>query len=305
MICLPIFHAFAAPLALLLPLRQGTTTYFLPRFEFGSFVRSVDSFQITSTAIVPSILTSLLKLENDSTALQSLRFVLCAGAPITAVLQSKLYRLLHPSATISQVWGATEVGWITTFDLSEKDESGSVGRLLPGVEMVLEASSAINDVNRGEALIKSPSVFTGYLYNDDATAEAFDSDSFYKTGDMVSIHGGKVFVEGRVKEIMKVNGWQVSPAEIEDVLLAHPQILDAAVNGIKHAGSDGLEVVRPRAYVVRKLPEGEEPVSEQQIVDYVASRMISYKRLSGGVVFVEGIPRNPTGKILRRLLGDQ
>jgi 4-coumarate--CoA ligase len=300
-----MFHAFAAPVALLLPLRSGTSTYYLSRFSLDAFTKSVAAFRITDFALVPPILTTLLRSPEVSASLKSVRHVLCAGAPITAAIQSKLYAYLHPDATIAQVWGATEVGWVTTFDVNEKDESGSVGTLLPGVQMRLAEASELDGVISGEALIKSPSVFTGYLDNEATTAECFDSNSFYRTGDFVSVHDGKVYIQGRIKEIMKVNGWQVAPAEIETVLLNHQDVLDAAVVGSKHIGSDGLEVDRPKAYVVRVSRSGKEEVGEQELMDFVASKMIAYKRLTGGVVFVDEIPRNPTGKILRRMLQEQ
>lgn len=234
-----------------------------------------------------------------------MRYILCAGAPITAALQSRLYALLRPDAVVAQVWGATELGWVTMFGPGEKDESGSVGRLLPGMELKLRDRRLVGDEYCGEALIRSPAVFDGYLSNDDATAAAFDEEGFYKTGDLVYVEGNRVFVVGREKETMKVNGWQVSPSEIEHVLMEHPVINDAAVVGISDTSQAGLEVVRPRAYVVRSqndLDADEAQLSEQQVKDFVAARLVAYKRLTGGVVFVDSIPRNPTGKIIRRML---
>lgn len=297
---LPVFHAFAAPLALMLPLRLGITTYFLPRFEPATFTRAIETFQITDAAIVPPILTALLNLPDGNSSLKSLRYVLCAGAPITSDIQTKLYRLLNADAVIAQVWGTTEVGWITMFGPSEKNESGSVGRLLPGVQLKIDSSTG----NSGtcEALVCSLTSFTGYLHNEGATADAFDVDGFYHTGDLISVRDGKVYVEGRMKEIMKVNGWQVSPTEIENVLLEHEQIADAAVDGIACVLEDGLEVTKPRAYVVRVQTHGVQDLTEETITKYISQKMISYKRLTGGVIFVDAIPRNATGKILRRLL---
>ena len=123
------------------------------------------------------------------------------------------------------------------------------------------------------------------------------------------------------KDIIKVKGWQVSPAELESVLLQHPQVIDVAVIGVNRQNKDDIEETLPRAFVVRKeyqtnggdlcdyisppqtpdLPSTQ--VTEAELQAFVASRVTSYKKLTGGVEFVNKIPRSNTGKILRRLLG--
>ena len=321
LVCLPVFHAFAAQIALVLPLRLGITTYLLPRYNARDFSRIVNTLQITETAVVPPIVTSLLRLpEEEQRALKSLRYVLCAGAPITPTLQAVLCQHLSPDAVVAQVWGTTEVGWASMFNWNEKDLSGSVGRLQPGIELKLvnDGLPVDEDLIQGEAYIRSPSMFTHYLDNPSATATAFDSDGFYGTGDRAYMHEGKIFIEGRVKDTLKIKGWQVSPSEIEAVLLEHPMIVDAAVVGIPAIDEDGLETTLPRAYVVpnmvspailpglpvmQPIPPGvPQPLTAQEVVDFAASKLIPYKKLTGGVIFIDKIPRNATGKILRRLL---
>lgn len=305
--CLPVFHTFAAPISLVQPLRLGVTTYFLPRFDLDSFVDAVNSFDITDTAIVPPILAKLAQLDPEDDRLRSLRYVFCAGAPISAELQSQLYPFIHSEATIAQVWGATEVGWVSMFAPNEKDQSGSVGTLLPGIELrIVDAvnGSVSADLLHGEALVRSPAVFSGYLDNEEATAQAFDGEGFYRTGDRVYVNNDKIHIDGRIKDVMKVNGWQVSPSEIEKVLLQHPEVSDAAVVGVTSIDEQGLEITRPRAFIVTKRNShyANGPPSKKELQDFVASRLVSYKRLTGGVSFVEAVPRNPTGKILRGLL---
>ena len=267
------------------------------------------------------MVTSLLKLPKDKQhCLQSLRYILCAGAPIAANLQSRLYEVLSRDAVIAQVWGATEVGWASMFNYNEKDLSGSVGRLQPGVELKLVSEgNAINeDLVHGEAYIRSPSMFTHYRNDSAATAEAFDNQGFYRTGDRVYMHKGKVFIDGRVKDTFKVNGWQVSPSEIEGVLVSHPRVADAAVFPLATRDANGLEITRPRAHVVPRVgadlsevadsatqDDTEKallPLTSREIVNYAASKLVAYKRLTGGVRFVDKIPRSAIGKILRRSL---
>ncbi|EXJ93290.1 hypothetical protein A1O1_01682 [Capronia coronata CBS 617.96] len=323
LICLPVFHAFALPLALVLPLRLGIQTYFLPRFVLQDFLQAVDTHEITDTPLVPPIIAALNQLPHAQRhLLRSLRYVICAGAPMPASVQTEVYKVLSKSAVVAQCWGTTEAGWHTLFDWNVKDTSGSVGRLLPNVQMRLVDVGGVNvgqDGQLGEALIKSPTLFTGYLGNPDKTRDAFDSDGFYRTGDRVSVLDDKVFYEGRIKEVMKVKGWQVAPQELETVLMKHPQISDVAVVGITRDDGLGLPETLPCAYVVRApvafaaessgdAVAGEvgrnSPLTAKAVQQLVAAKLISYKRLTGGVVFVKQIPRSATGKILRHRLSE-
>jgi 4-coumarate--CoA ligase len=168
-------------------------------------------------------------------------------------------------------------------------------------------------------------LFKGYRDNPQATANAFDVDGFYRTGDRVFVKDGKVFIDGRTKDIMKVKGWQVSPAELENILLQHPAVADVAVVGFVVYHTDAVEEVLPKAFVVRKTRkaktrgngvggggtgEGEGDVvipylvDEEELVEFVAGKVVSYKRLTGGVEFIEEIPRSSAGKVLRKKLSE-
>jgi len=150
-------------------------------------------------------------------------------------------------------------------------------------------------------------VISGYFENPTANASSFDSEGFFKTGDIVYCDGKtkKWYIVDRKKELIKVRGFQIAPPEIEGVLLSHPGIVDAAVIGIKEKSQkEGQEVVeKPRAYVVRR--PGAKEVTEEEVKKWCGERLARYKELSGGVRFVEAIPKNPSGKILKRVLREQ
>jgi len=292
-----------------LPLREGITTYFLPRFNLEAFAFAIHAFSITETAVVPPIITALLKLDpTQNSPLRSLRYIACAGAPMNAEVQARLYSRLSSNAIIAQCWGMTEIGLASTFRFDEKDMSGSVGRLLPNMELkIVDENGQIvrKEGGRGEAYLRSPGLFNGYRNDPEANSTAFDPDLFYRTGDRVFVTNGKIFIDGRVKDIMKVNGWQVSPSELENILLEYPGIIDAAVSGIVRSGADGIEEVLPKAFVVcRRLSSKESvrSVTADELTSFMASKVVSYKRLTGGVEFVDRIPRSSVGKILRRQL---
>lgn len=151
----------------------------------------------------------------------------------------------------------------------------------------------------GEICVRGPIVIRGYFENPKANAESFDSEGFFKTGDIVYRDGKslKWYIIDRKKELIKVRGFQVAPPEIETVLLGHPLIIDAGVIGVV---IDGNEC--PRAYVVRRPGEEGNALDELEVKNWCGSRLAKYKELTGGVVFVESIPKNASGKILKRTL---
>lgn len=152
----------------------------------------------------------------------------------------------------------------------------------------------------GELWIKGPNIFQGYLNNPEGTKNALTDDGYFKTGDVgYQDQEGNFFITDRLKELIKYNGFQVPPAELEGLLASHPSINDVAVIGV-YEKSQATEL--PRAYVVLKPGIQGDETTETEIMEWLSARVASYKRLRGGVRFVEMVPKSPSGKILRRLL---
>ena len=140
----------------------------------------------------------------------------------------------------------------------------------------------------------------GYLDDPDKTAECLSSGGWLRTGDIAKYDkDGYIYITDRMKELIKVNGYPVAPAELEALLLTHPNIADAAVISVPHDETGES----PRAYIVLKNENS--IVTESEIYDWVAERVAPYKRLKGGIVLSESIPKSAAGKILRRLLKDE
>ena len=156
----------------------------------------------------------------------------------------------------------------------------------------------------GELCIRGPTIIPGYFNSPHATKDSVDQDGYFKTGDVMYCDSktGKWYIIDRKKELIKVRGFQVAPAEIEGVLLSHPHIVDAAIIGIK--SQDDPDVELPKAYVVRKPGPDAASLTEETLKSFCKERLAKYKELSGGVSFVDGIPRNATGKALKRILRD-
>jgi acyl-CoA synthetase (AMP-forming)/AMP-acid ligase II len=178
------------------------------------------------------------------------------------------------------------------FDMT--DDTGSVSPLMPNMlaRIVDDDGKDVEVGKPGEVWIKGPVVCNGYHQNEEANAESFTGDWFH-TGDIAEFRDGLFYIVDRKKELIKYKGMQVAPAELEAMLLSHPDVLDAAVIGVDT--DDGYNEV-PRAYVVAD----QKKISGQQIAEFVKSNVASHKQLRGGVVFLDAIPKSPSGKILRK-----
>ncbi|KAK9238771.1 hypothetical protein V1525DRAFT_418218 [Lipomyces kononenkoae] len=304
LICLPQFHAFASPLSHVGPFRNGVTTYVMARFMRDNFMRIVQDHQITEAPMVPAIITQFVKSlssADQSGPLRSLRWVWSAGSPLEPSIQRAFEDLIHPTGCVAQVWGLTELGWVSTFKAPQRGIPGSVGMLLPLVEAKIvddhgqEIVDAVATGTIGEICIRSPMRMRCYLAMPTETAYAFDDDGFYRTGDIGYCRYGAWYIISRIKDLIKVRGWQVSPSEIEAALLAHSSIADAAVVGITPPGKSS-EV--PRAYIVR----ANSSLTESDVHIWVGERLARYKALDGGVEFVDVIAKSSTGKILKAVL---
>ncbi|QKX61466.1 uncharacterized protein TRUGW13939_08614 [Talaromyces rugulosus] len=306
-IAIPIFHAAAAPSTHVGALAGGDVVYMMRRFDLELFLQTTEKYHVTEMTMVPPIVLAVVMSPFTRTRpfLKSVRYAGCGAAPLDKDLQARLLQLMNDDASFTQVWGMTESSCIATmFPHTERDDTGSVGRLIPNLEIKLVDDDG-HDISqygvRGELCIRGPTVTPGYFGNVKANAESFDSDGFFKTGDIGFCDKAtrKWYIVDRKKELIKVRGFQVAPPELEAVLLSHPQIIDAAVIGVSIPGADGE---LPRAYVVRRPgPEGAK-LTEDEVKKYLASRLAKYKALTGGVKFIDSIEKNASGKILKRIL---
>ncbi|KAI9923745.1 hypothetical protein ASPWEDRAFT_32322 [Aspergillus wentii DTO 134E9] len=297
---LPFFHIYGITFILNDTVHLGLSTFIMPRFSLEKFCSTVQKHQVTYVWTVPPVVLELV--QNNKTSeydLTSIRMAISGAAPLAAELIHALYDKLK--IPIRQGYGMTECSPCThmqTWD-EARTHIGSVGRLLPNMTARFTPIDDEQDERSGELWVKEPNVFPGYLGNASANADAFSEDGFYKTGDVgYQDENGYLYITDRVKELIKYNGFQVAPVELEGIIIAHPAVSDVAVVGLP-SGQDGSEL--PRAYVV-PVGKCEDEAMAESIINYVADRAVGYKKLRGGVCFVQDIPRNPTGKILRRKL---
>ncbi len=294
---LPLFHIFGLNAVLGLALFVGSSVVLLERFDPASSLEAVREHGITVVAGAPPLFGAWASVPGvDASALASLRLLVSGGAPLPdEVADAFRARFDKP---IWQGYGLTETSPIVSSSLvGGEPRRGSIGIPLPGVEVRLvdtEGEDALSG-DPGEVWVRGPNVFPGYWNDPEATSLVLTDDGWLKTGDIaVTDDDGYLYLVDRAKDLIIVSGFNVFPAEVEEVLLEHPGIADAGVVGVSHPYSG--EAVK--AYVVAKLGQH---LEEEEIIEFCAERLARYK-CPTSVSFVDEIPQGLVGKVLRRAL---
>ncbi|KAF2014491.1 acetyl-CoA synthetase-like protein [Aaosphaeria arxii CBS 175.79] len=306
---LPMFHVATVPAIHASPFRSGHPVWIMRRFELEPYLEGIERLKITNLGMVPPLIIAIINSPlSQKYSLKSVRAVGAGAAPLDAGSQRRLQALCAADCVVTQVMGMTETtSAICLFYYPQGDETGSVGRrFMPGtdVKLVDDDGNDVTDYDvRGELCVRGPTVVRCYFNNDKANKESWDEDGYFHTGDIMYCDRklNKWYIVDRKKELIKVRGFQVAPPELEAVLLEKKdKIVDAAVIGVRLKKDSEDE--SPRAYVVRRLGSD---ISEEEVKRYVSDTLAAYKQLTGGVVFLDEIPKSPSGKILKRVLREQ
>ncbi|PNS16046.1 4-coumarate--CoA ligase-like 7 [Sphaceloma murrayae] len=295
---LPIAHIAGIQGYLINPFYLGGITYWMPRFEWPKFLEYNKKYRITFFFTVPPIYLLIAKSPEVTDQFDALEQAVSGAAPLGKELQHAASSKLGRGKTfISQTWGLSEsTGSATALPGGLQDDTGSVSALVANVtaRIVDDDGNDASVGKSGEILLRGPIISKGYYRNPSANADAY-RDGWYYTGDIGYFDGsnGFFYIIDRKKELIKYKGLQVAPAELEALLLNHELIVDAAVIGVPI--ENGYNEA-PRAYVVANPQK----ISVEEIKRYVARNAASHKQLRGGVVFLEAIPKSPSGKILRK-----
>jgi len=277
----------------------------MQRFELERFCQIVQQEKITFAYIVPPVGLALAKHPLiDKYNLSSLRMMHSSAAPLANDLIETIYRRLK--VPVKQGYGLSEASpGVASQSWAEWNKPiGSAGRLGPSISMkFMDNGKEVPVGAEGEIWIKGPNVCKGYYNNPKATSESINAEGWYRTGDIGYVDkDNNIYITDRVKELIKYNGFQVAPAQLEGLLLAHPAVNDVAVIGV-YSAERATEL--PRAYVVpAKGYTGGEKL-EKELSDWLHAKVAPYKRLRGGVRFVTEIPKSNAGKVLRRVLAEQ
>lgn len=266
----------------------GATVYVLPRFDAERAAWTISRERITAVALAPTMCGRLLSLPNrerfDFSSLTSLRK---AGSPFTLEMVEEVSAKITPN--IYQAYSSTETGTVTLLRPAEQvSKLGSSGRPVWGVEIVLmDEHGRTAAGGEGEICVRGPNVCQGYYKNPDEEAKAI-RNGWFRTGDIGRFDSeGYLFVVGRIKEMIKTGSINVFPREVETVLLAMPQIRDAAVVGVPD---------REWGEAVKAFVVAQGAVEDADVLAHCRSKLAGYK-VPKSVVFVDAIERNDLGKV--------
>jgi acyl-CoA synthetase (AMP-forming)/AMP-acid ligase II len=293
----PFPHVLGFVVTLAAPLAAGATVVTLPRFDLGALLTAVETYRVTVLAVPPPVLAALSSApQARARDLSSVAFVAAGGAPVSPVLQARAAERF-PEAVVAQGYGMTETtAVIPVPDRRAGTPPGAVGLLGPGTQARIVDPADGRDLGSdedGELWVRGPQTTPGYLGDATADADLFSSDGWLRTGDLARIDGnGALRIVDRLKELIKVDGLQVAPAELEALLLGHPAVSDAAVFGLpdERHGEVPVAAVVPRR-----------DLDAAALIDWAGEQLSPHKRLRA-VHVVGQIPRTPAGKVLRRAL---
>jgi acyl-CoA synthetase (AMP-forming)/AMP-acid ligase II len=296
---LPFFHIYGMNVLMNTYLAHGAGLVTMPRFDLEAFLTHIQTHRIQRLFIAPPVAIALAKHPMiDQFDLSSLKVVMSAAAPLGADVAGAVAKRL--GCAVIQGYGMTELSPLTHVVPPTRPKPGAVGVSAPNTVTRIVNPETLQDCGpdeEGEVWIKGPQVMIGYHNRPEAT-EAMIQNGWLRTGDLGVVDGdGYLFIRDRLKELIKVKGFQVAPAEVEAELLGLAGVADAAVIGVP----DDEAGERPMGFVV--LQPGSE-VTETEITNALRARLASYK-VPTRIAFIDAVPKSASGKILRRVLRDR
>lgn len=295
---LPMFHVFCLTVALNAPLMSGGTVLVVPKFSPETIFKLTREQQATVFAGVPTMYNYLLQYpEGKSSDFESIRLCVSGGASMPVALLENFEKKFN--CQISEGYGLSEASPVTCFNpLDRPRKAGSIGTSIIHVEnkVVDENGEEVPVGEVGELIVRGPNVMKGYYKMPEETAATL-KDGWLYTGDMARVdEDGYFYIVDRKKDLILVGGYNVYPREVEEVLYSHPKVAEAAVVGVPDP--DTGEAVA--AFVVSK----DESLTEEELIAYCKEHLAKYK-IPSSISFMEELPKNTTGKILRRHLKEK
>ncbi|KAG5683586.1 hypothetical protein PVAND_012859 [Polypedilum vanderplanki] len=295
----PWFHIMGFTNLFLILSSNRFRCIFLPKFDLSLFLSSIQKYKVSSMTIPPPVVILLAKNPLvDKFDLSSLKLILSGAAPLGRDIEVQIKTRFNNNIKLFTGYGLSEANIVVYNIAFDGRTLGSVGDLMKGMyaKVIDKQGKALGPNKIGELCFKGPLVMKGYFENPKATAETIDKDGYLHSGDLGYYDENfQFYVVDRLKELIKYKGFQVAPAELEGLLLSHPKIKDVGVIGIPDETAGEL----PFAFVVKQ--DGIE-LTAKEVKEFVEKNASNAKWLRGGVKFIPEIPKNPSGKILRRVL---
>jgi long-chain acyl-CoA synthetase len=293
----PPFHSLGITATVVAPVTLGAPVVYQARFSAVAVMNAIREHKLSLIFAVPSMYGALLHLKNASADDWTHTYaVISGGEPLPEAIREKFKQRFN--VNLLEGYGLTETTGPIAVNVPQAQRAGSVGRLLPGAsaKFIDDNGNAVPEGQSGEILLRGPMIMRGYHNLPDETAAALTGDGHFRTGDLGRMDAdGFIYITGRKKEMISVAGEKAAPREIEDTLLRHPAIADAAVVG-KRDPSRGEVVV---AFVIAK--EGQD-LKPDQVRDFCRDAGLAQWKCPREVHVVPELPRSPTGKVLKRVL---
>jgi long-chain acyl-CoA synthetase len=292
---LPLFHAFGLTGQLIGPLLVGAEVIYA-RFAPDRVAAQMAEWGVSVFIAVPSMYRLLIRRKVPAGPLRQLRLAISGGDALPASVRDA-YRERF-GRELLEGYGLTETSPVVSVNTPEENRPGTVGRVLPGVEVRIQGpdGAAVAAGEQGEIQVRGPNVMRGYYNRPEEDRVAFTPDGWFRTGDLGALDADQYLtVSGRIKELIVRDGEKIMPREVEEVLERHPKVFDVAVLG-EPDGPCGEAVV---AYVT----PAEEVPTAQELRDFCRARLADFK-IPRRFVIARDLPRGPTGKILKRALND-
>ncbi|UNI16441.1 putative NRPS-like protein biosynthetic cluster [Purpureocillium takamizusanense] len=308
---LPQSHIYSLVVVSQASIWRGDGVVVLQGFELEQTLLAIQDNRIKRLWLVPPMLVAITKAPRivESYDLSSVSIAAVGASGISKDVMKTFGELL-PHCKIIQGYGMTETTGVVCFGNVEDPMTGSCGHLYPGYEARLidsEGKDVDSHNTPGELTLRSPSVVLGY-YNDElATSEAIVDGEWLRTGDLVEIRKSQrghehIFVVDRVKELIKVRGLQVAPAELESHLILHPAVAEVAVVPVPDDRAGEL----PRAYIVRASgARTDVEALRKELSNHIEENFARHKHLDGGVEFLDSLPKTASGKMQRKTLKEK
>lgn len=306
----PWAHIAMTTMPIFLGPYTGMFHHALHKYDLETFSKLVGSVQATSFQGVPSVVLSLAKSDVTERYDFSRAAILnVGGAPLK---KGDLKRLMSRAPwKMIQAYGMTEAaGYVAYQKMDESLPDGCTGWFMPGIEARLVKEETGEDAPHGgpgELWIRGPNITDGYAFNDEANEKGFPQPSWYNTGDVCTIDKqGRLSIVGRTKDLIKYKGFQVSPAELESYLNSNPNVQEAGVGAL---WDESQLTELPTAWVILKphlvkTGDKERRHALKEVQNWIDNQVSGYKKLRGGVWEVSKLPRNATGKILRKEMAE-
>lgn len=291
---LPMFHVFCLTVCMNAPLMLGGTILIVPKFSPSEIYRTAKDHQATIFAGVPTMYNFLLQYDGNVEDFQSLRLCISGGASMPVALLENFEKKFN--VIVSEGYGLSEASPVTSFNpLDRPRKAGSIGTSIMNVKnkVVNELGEEVAIGEVGELIVQGDNVMKGYYKLPEETAATI-KDGWLYTGDLARMdEEGYFYIVDRKKDMVIVGGYNVYPREVEEVLFAHPSIVEAAVVGVP----DPNQGEAVHAFVVKKDPE----LTIEDVLQFCKEHLAKYK-IPTFIEFMEELPKNTTGKILRRSL---